>query len=140
MTLKVARVDTWSASLQDKAGNLAAKLSALANAGINLEFVIARRSPDTPGTGVLFVTPIKGAAATRAARLAGFKRSTSMHTVRVECPDKVGQGRAIAQALADQGLNLRGFSAAAVSKKCVVHIAVDKAGDVTKAMRLLRAL
>ena len=58
MALKVTRVDTWAASMKDKSGALAAKLTALADAGVNLEFVIARRAPEKPGTGVVFVVPI----------------------------------------------------------------------------------
>jgi hypothetical protein len=46
-------VETWAAPLEDKPGGLAEKLSALADAGVNLEFVIARRASDKPGTGVV---------------------------------------------------------------------------------------
>ena len=140
MALKVERVDTWAAPLVDKPGGLAAKLSALAGAGVNLEFVIARRAPDKPGRGVVFVTPIKGAAGFRAARQAGFKKTASLHTVRIEGPDQKGRGASIARALAEAGLNLRGLSAAAIGKKFVTHIALDKAADAAKAARLLREL
>ncbi len=61
MALKVSRVDVWAAGLKDKPGRMADKLAALADAGANLQFVIARRAPDKPGTGVVFVTPLKGA-------------------------------------------------------------------------------
>ncbi len=140
MTLKVERVDTWAASLEDEAGSLAAKLNALASAGVNLEFVIARRAPDKPGVGVVFVTPIKGSAECRAAREAGFKRTESLYTVRIKGPDKRGQVARIAEALAKQGLNLRGLSAAAINKKFVAHIALDSSADATKAARILQEL
>ncbi len=140
MALKVQRVDTWAARLKDKPGNLAAKLDALAKAGVNLEFVIARRAPDKPGTGVVFVTPIKGAARSRAARRAGFNLTKSLHTVRIEGPDKKGAGAKMTRALAAQGVNLRGLSAAAINKKFVAHIALDKAADAAKTMRILRSL
>lgn len=39
MALKVERVDAWAAPLEDKPGSLAAKLAALADAGINLEYL-----------------------------------------------------------------------------------------------------
>lgn len=140
MALKVQRVDTWAASLEDKPGGLATKLSVLAKAGANLEFVIARRAPDKPGGGVVLVTPITGAARCRAAQEAGFKKTASLHTVRLAGPDKKGEGVRIAQALADQGLNLRGFSAAAINKRFVAHIALDSDTDAAKAVRILRAL
>jgi len=140
MALKVERTDTWAVSIEDRPGGLAEKLQALAAAGMNLEFVIARRSPDKPGTGVVFVTPIKGAAAVRAAKQAGFAKTDSLHTVRVEGPDKKGEGARLTRALADQGLNLRGLSAAAMNKKFVCHIAFDTEADANKAVRLLRKL
>ncbi|MBM3878260.1 MAG: ACT domain-containing protein [Verrucomicrobia bacterium] len=138
MTLKVAPVDTWAAALEDRPGSLAAKLGALAGAGVNLEFVIARRAPDQPGSGVVFVTPIRGAAGSRAAQKAGFARTKTLHTVRVEGSDKPGTGAKLTQALADLGLNLRGLSAAAIGRKFVAHVALDTAADAAKVVRALR--
>jgi len=140
MAYKVKKVDTWAAPLKDKSGSLAARLSSLASAGVNLEFVIARRAPDKPGTGVVFVTSISGAAKTRAAKKAGFHKTQSLHTVRVEGPDKKGQGARVTRVLAEKGLNLRGLSAAAIGGKFVAHIALDSKADAAKAARILRAL
>jgi hypothetical protein len=140
MALKTERVDTWAASIEDKPGGLAAKLKALADAGANLEFVIARRAPDKTGSGVVFVTPLKGAAQARAGREAGFAKTESLHTVRIEGPDKPGEGVRIAQALAEKGLNLRGLSAAAIGNRFVAHVAVDTSADAAKAIRVLRGL
>jgi hypothetical protein len=140
MALKVERVDTWAATIQDRPGGLAEKLCALSEAGVNLEFVIARRAPDKPGTGVVFATPIKGAAGVRAARKAGFAKTNSLHTLRVEGPDKRGEGARLAQALAAKGVNLRGLSAAAMGKRFVAHIALDTDADAAKALRLLKSL
>ena len=61
MALQVSRVDVWVGKIKDKAGGLAAKLAALADAGANLEFVIARRDDKKKGAGVVFLTPVKGA-------------------------------------------------------------------------------
>jgi hypothetical protein len=138
--MKSQRVDTWAASIPDRPGALAAKLKSLAAGGANLELVIARRVGDKSGKGVVFVTPIKGAKQFGAAGGAGFARSSSLHTLRVEGPDKVGQAGRVAAALADQGLNLRGFSAAAIGKKFICHIALDTEADVVRAARLLREL
>jgi hypothetical protein len=138
--MKAQRVDTWAAPIEDKPGALASKLSALAAAGANLEFVIARRAPDKPGNGVIFVTPIKGAKQTKAAEAAEFCKTSNLRTVRVEGSDKPGQGARLAQALADQGINLRGLSAAAIGKKFIAHVAVDTDVDAAKVVRILRKL
>jgi hypothetical protein len=138
--MKAQRVDTWAAAIKDKPGALAAKFKALAAAGVNLEFVIARRSPEKRGTGVVFVTPIKGPRQSGAAEAAGFKKTRSLHTVQLEGVNKRGQGARLTQALADKGLNLRGLSAAAIGNRFVCHIALDTEADANKAMRILRGL
>jgi len=138
--MKTKRVDTWAAAIKDKPGTLAAKFKALSAAGANLEFVIARRSPEKRGAGVVFITPIKGAKQTRAASAAGFKKTKSLHTVRLEGANKRGQGARLTRALADQGINLHGLSAAAIGNKFVCHIAVDTGADANKVARILGKL
>jgi hypothetical protein len=139
MALKVSRVDTWAVTIDDRPGGLAGKLRALADGKANLEFVIARRAPDRPGTGVAFVTPVAGAAQ-RAAKQAGFAKTATLHTVRIQGPDKPGEGARIAAALAEAGLNMRGFSAAAIGRAFVAHVALDSAADAAKAVRVLKKL
>ncbi len=138
--MQVEQIDTWAASLEDKPGSLGSKLDALSKAGLNLEFVIARRTPEKPGEGVVFVIPIKGAAAMRAAQAAGFEKSESMHTLRIEGTDKPGEGARMTQALGGQGVNLRGLSAAALGRKFVAYLALDSADDAKKAMEVLKKL
>ena len=138
--MKSQRVDTWVASIPDRTGALAAKLKALSVGGCNLELVIARRVGDKSGKGLVFVTPIKGAKQVGAAGAAGFARSSSLHTLRVEGPDKVGAAGRVTAALADHGLNLRGFSAAALGKKFICHIALDTEANAVRAARILREL
>jgi hypothetical protein len=74
MAIKATRSDIWSAIIDDRAGGAADRLEELAGAKLNLEMVFARRTPEHPGSGVLFVGPIKGARAERAAAAAGFSR------------------------------------------------------------------
>jgi len=138
--MKAQRVDTWAAAIKDKPGALAAKFKALSAAGANLEFVIARRAPEKRGAGVVFVTPIKGPKPSRAAGAAGFKKTKSLHTVRIEGTNKRGQGMRLTQALADKGINLRGLSAAAIGDKFVCHIAVDSEAAANQVARILSKL
>lgn len=138
--MKTQRVETWVGALEDQPGSLAARLKALAAAGANLEFIIARRAPDKPGTGVVFLTPIKGVKQIRAAQAVGLRKSMHLHTVRVEGADKPGLGARLAEALAAQGINLRGLSAAALGRKFIGHIAVDSEADAAKVARIVRGL
>jgi hypothetical protein len=140
MKLKVSRTDTWAAPIEDRPGGLADILGALATVGANLEFVIARRAPEKRGTGVVFITPLKGAKQIKAAGAAGFQKNDSLHTLRVEGADKPGTCAKLTRALAEAGINLRGFSAAALGKQYITHLALDTAADATKAAALLKKL
>jgi len=140
MKLSVTRTDVWAASIEDRPGGLAEKLTPLTDAGANFEFIIARRAPEKSGTGVVFVTPVKGAKQVKAAGAGGFDKTESLHSVRVEGNDKPGIIANIARALAAEGLSMRGLSAAAIGRKFVAHLALDSAEDAAKAMRILKKL
>ena len=134
----VERAQVWVASMEDKPGGLAGKLSALAKAGADLGFVIARRSPDKPGTGVVFVTPLREGAETAAAADVGFSLAGSLHSVRIEGDNKPGLGAQLTAELAEAGINLRGLSAAVIGRRFVAHLALDTPEDADKAMTLLK--
>jgi hypothetical protein len=138
--MTVARADVWAANLDDRPGGLAEKLSALAEAGAQFEFVIARRAPDKPGAGVVFLTPLKGAAQMRAAKKAGFEKIKGLHSLRIEGPDEPGLGARMTLALAQAGINLRGLSAAAVGARSVVHLTLDSTADAAQATQILKRL
>ena len=138
MAYAINKVDVWVSEITDRPGGLSTKLAALNSAGANLSFVIARRAPDKPGTGVVFVTPITGAKQKTAARAAGFQTTDNIHSVRVEGPDRAGLGITMTRALADEGINLRGISGAAVGRRAVTYFAFDSASDAATAIRILR--
>jgi hypothetical protein len=139
MPYKVNCVDVWTGEIEDRVGGLAAKLESLADAGADLEMVIARRQPGQPGKGVVFVGPVTGAGARKAAAATGLAKSGDLAALRVEGPNRPGECSRLTRRLAEAGLNLRGISAAALGTKCVVLLAFDTSADAGKAARLLRA-
>src|SRR5258707_8859568 len=138
MALKVTRIDMWTTSVSDRGGGAADKLEALAKAGANLEMVFGRRTPESPGQGILFVSPVKGAKATKAAQDAGIAKSDSIHAVRIEGGDKPGLGAKIARALGNAGVSFRGLTAIASGKKFISYVALDSADDAAKAVAALK--
>jgi len=140
MALKATRSDIWSAIVDDRAGGAADRLEALAAAKVNLEMVFARRTPEHPGSGVIFAGPIRGAKVERAAAAAGFSKPDSIHGVRIEGGDKPGLGAKIARALGNAGVSFRGLTAIAVGSKFVSYVACDSADDAAKAVAALRKL
>jgi hypothetical protein len=140
MALKVAKCEVWAVTIEDRPGGAAEKLETLSKAGANLEMLLARRSAEQPGKGVMFVTPLKGKKAVEAAQQAGMGRPESIYSVRIEGGDKPGLGSRIARSLSEAGINFRGMSALALGRKFVSFIALDSADDQAKAIAALRKL
>jgi hypothetical protein len=140
MRFLVQHVDVWAATIKDGIGGLAEVLSALRDEGANLQSIIARRAPDKPGTGVVFVTPLQGDKEIAAAAQVGFNVTQTLHSVRVMGPDKPGVAAEITQALADAGINLRGFSAAVIGNQFIAYVAVDSRRDADRVEQVLNKL
>jgi len=140
MPYEVAKMEVWTAEIDDRPGGLAEKLEPLAAAGVDLSFAIARREPHRPGKGVVFISGVKGAKAQRAAKEAGFVKASDLTGLRVEGPNKPGLCHLVCQQLAEAGINLRGLSAGTIGSKCVFFLAFDSAADATKASRVIKAI
>ncbi|WP_431824739.1 ACT domain-containing protein [Burkholderia sp. F1] len=138
MELSVERVDVWAATIEDKPGGLANVLGALRDAGADLQFIVARRTSEAVGKGVVFVAPLVGDAVIRAASQVGFNVTPSLHSVRVMGLDQMGIIAQLTQLLADGGINLRGVSAAVLGTQFIAYIAVDSLGDAEKAIDILQ--
>jgi hypothetical protein len=134
----VERVDVWAAPIKDEPGGLANILAGLRDAGADLDFIVARRAPDQPGKGVVFVTPLRGDREVRAASALGFDVTRSLHELRVEGENKPGVAAALTGKLAKAGINLRGFSAAVIGTRFILYIGLDTSEDVAKATALLK--
>ena len=139
MPYDVKKLDVWTGEIDDKVGGLASMLEPLAEAGVDLQFLVARRQPHLPGKGVVFLSGIAGAKGTKAAAAAGLAKASDVVALRVEGPNKAGAASQITRRLADAGINLRGVSAGVMGKKFQLFLAFDNAADADKAARSLRA-
>ena len=138
MELLVNRVDIWAASTGDKPGGLSGILKGLYEAGADLDFVIARRAPDEPGTGVVFLTPIRGDREVEAASTLGFNITSSVDAVRVEGDNVPGAAARLAELIADAGINIRGFSVAVIGPRFIAYIGFDSSSDTEKAAKIIQ--
>jgi len=139
MSVKVTKLDVWSGEIQDQPGGLTGVLRQLAGANANLEMVVARRQPDKPGAGIVFLAPVKGRKATESAAMAGLSPATGMAALRVEGTDRPGLGAKMTSAIADAGINMRGLSAAALGSRFVAYVAFDSVEDAAKAATAIKA-
>jgi hypothetical protein len=138
MAVKIQKLDVWVAEISDEVGGLAKVLEPLAAARADLAFVIARRRPEMPGTGIVFLAGLKGAKQTKAAAAAGLVKTSDLVAARVEVTNKPGLLNRFIEKLASAGISLRGVSASVTGTKCVIVLAFDTAVDCDKAVKLLR--
>jgi predicted amino acid-binding ACT domain protein len=103
-----------------------------------LQFVVARRTPEASGKGVVFVAPLHGDREIHAATQVGFNVTPSLHSVRVMGLDQLGIIAQLSQMLADGGINLRGVSAAVLGTQFIAYLAIDSLDDAEKAMDILQ--
>jgi hypothetical protein len=140
MSFKLDRVHVWSGEVMDQAGGVAAKLSMLAQAGTNLEYIYTRRLPEKPGSGVLFVAPVSGPLQTRAAQSAGLHETAVPVVLRVEGDNQAGLGHRLTQEWARAGLSLHGLMMSVVGDKFVGYASFDTSIDANRAAAILGEL
>jgi hypothetical protein len=139
MAYTVKKIEVWTGDISDRVGGLAGKLASLAEAKADLTFVVARRQPHQPGTGVVFLGPIKGSKQSEAARGAGLSPAQNLAALQIEGANKPGECYRIAQLIAAEQINLRGLSAETIGSKFAVTVAFDNEQDAERAAKALRA-
>jgi len=138
MALKVTKVDVWAVEFPDEPGGLAKILASLAEAGANLECIIARRQADKFRAGVAFITPLKGKKVLAAAKALFVQPAEDLSTLRVEGLDKQGSCAAMTLAIANAGINMRGVSSMSCGRNFVGYIGLDSAADADAAVKILK--
>ena len=138
MDLNIKHADVWAAGIPDKPGGLAKVLGELREVGADLEFILARRAPDEPGTGVVFISPLRGDEEIAAAATLGFNVTSSVKCVRVEGDNQAGIVADLTEKLAAAGLNLRGVSAAVIGSRFILYIGLNSAADADEVVNILQ--
>ncbi len=137
MSFKLDRVHVWAGEVADQAGGVAAKLAFLAQAGANLEYIYTRRQPDKPGTGILYVAPVSGPLAVRAAKSAGLHEANEPIVLRVEGDNAAGLGHRLTNQWAAEGLSLGGLMMSVLGDKFVGYVSFDTTADANRAAAIL---
>jgi hypothetical protein len=140
MGFKLDRVHLWSGEVADRAGGLASKLSVLAQANANLEFILTQRRPDKPGTGMLYVAPLTGPLQVRSAKAAGLAETQTPVVLRVEGDNEAGLAHRLTQQWALAGISMQGLTMSVFGKKFVGYAAFDTVQDANRAAQILADL
>src|SRR5262249_3615592 len=140
MSFKWDRVHVWAGEVADDVGGAAAKLSFLAQAGANLEFIYTQRLLTKPGRGVLYVAPVTGPTQVRAAKAAGLAETDHPVVRRIEGDNEAGLAHKLTQQWALAGISLQGLTMAVLNNKFVGYAAFDSVADANRAAQILADL
>ena len=140
MSFKFDRVHVWSGEVMDQAGGVASKLSFLARADANLEYVFTKRLPDRPGSGVLYVAPVTGASQVRSAKAAGLHETEHPVVYRIEGDNETGLAHRLTQQWAIAGISFQSLTMAVLEDKFVGYAAFDSVADANRAAQILADL
>lgn len=137
MAVTVKRVDLWRSEVANQPGALAGVLKPFAEAGTDLQVVMGYRYPGNEQKAAIEVFPVAGKKSMAAASAAGLSTS-SIPTLRVEGDNKPGLGHAIAQALADAGINLGFFVAQVIGRKYTAILGFAAEAEAAEAVALIK--
>jgi hypothetical protein len=133
----VKKAVLWRKEIDNRPGMLADILGPLAEAGADLEVVMAYRSPGSTDTAAIELHPVTGRKPIAAAKAAGLAQSP-IPILLVEGDNRRGLGHAIAKALGDAGINLSLLMAQVVGRRYSALFGFENQGDATKAAALIK--
>ena len=140
MSFKWDRVHVWACEILDQPGAAAAKLSFLAQAGANLEFIFTQRLPNKPGYGLLYVAPITGPVQQRAAKSAGLHEVEAPVVHRIEGDNEAGLAHRLTMQWELANISLQGLTMAVIGTKFVGYVCFDAVTDANRAAQILADL
>jgi hypothetical protein len=105
MPVTVKKVTLWRTEVANKPGTLSSVLGPLAEAGADLQVVMGYRYRGEGQKAAIEVCPVSGRKSTAAAGKVGLAAS-AIPTLLIQGDNKPGMGHAIAQAIAEAGINV----------------------------------
>lgn len=137
MAVSVKSITLWRRELQDRPGALADALAPLADAGVDVEVLMAYRFPGDPGRAAVELFPVTGRRAAAAAERGGFSAS-SIPALLVEGDNAPGLGHRMSRAVADGGINLDFVVAQVIGRKYAAVFGFAAPEDARRAAALIR--
>jgi len=137
MPVKVKNISLWRKEVDNKPGTLAQTLEPLTKAGADLHVVMGYRYPGDETKAAIELYPVTGKKSLAAAQKAGFT-SSSIPTLLVEGNNKPGLGYALAQAIAEAGVDLSFLIAQVIGRKYSAVIGFVTETDAEKAKALIK--
>ena len=132
MGLSVRRIVLWRTEVENRTGILAGALKPLAEAGADLQVVMAYRYPGDESKAAIELYPVTTKKAVAAAQAAGLTPS-AIPTLLVEGDNKSGLGSALSQAIAGVGINMGFLVTQVIGRKYSCILGFENEEDAKKA-------
>jgi hypothetical protein len=139
MAFEITNAEIWTCEIEDRPNSLAERLADVVRAGANLDCAIVRPSDRRPGWAALYITPIEGPEQEWAALHSGFKKSASIHAIRVAGPDRAGLIAGIAGVVAAEHINISGLTGCGTGDRALVYLRFATPEEAAKAAKVLAA-
>jgi hypothetical protein len=136
MAVTVKKVSLWRAEAGDRAGALADLLEPIADAGSDLQVLMAYRLGQS-GRAAVELYPVAGKRAADAARRGGFAAAT-IPALLVEGDNRSGLGRDVARAVAGAGISMSFLIAQVLGRRYSAVFGFDSEADAARAAALIK--
>ncbi len=137
MALTVKKIILWRKEAENRAGVLANALAPLANAGTDIQVVLAYRFPGQESKAAIELYPVTGKKSAAAANEAGFSAS-EIPALLVEGDNRAGLGYATSQAIADAGISLDFVVAQVIGRRFSAVFGFESEADAAKCAAIIR--
>ena len=137
MPVTVKKVVLWHRELDNRPGALAGVLEPLVRAGANFQVAMGYRFPGNESRAAVELAPVTGKKSTSAAQGAGLQPS-SIPTLVVTGDDRPGLGYALAQGMADAGINLAFLVAQVMGRKYSAIFGFESEADADRAAAIIK--
>jgi len=137
MPVTVKNISLWRKEVENRVGTLAHTLEPVTKAGANLQILMGYRYPGEGTKAAIELFPIAGKKVIGAASEAGLSAS-SIPTLLVEGDDRPGLSFAIAQAIAEAGVNMTFFVAQSIGRKFSALLGFETETDAKTAAPLIK--
>lgn len=137
MAVTVKKITLCRGEVQNKPGVLAKVLGPLAEAGADLQIVMGYHYHGAGDKAAIEVYPVSGKKALTAARGVGLGAS-SIPALLVQGDNRPGLGAAIAQAIAEAGINLGFLVAQVIEAKFSAVMGFEDEAAASKAVSLIK--
>jgi hypothetical protein len=137
MPVTVKKTILWRRELDNRPGALAGVLEPLVRAGANFQIAMGYRFPGNESRAAVELAPVTGKKSTSAAQAAGLQPS-SIPTLVVIGDDRPGLGYALAQGMADAGINLAFLVAQVLGRKYSAIFGFESEADADRAAAIIK--